>query len=559
MSAGSRPSVVVVDADEQERTRIGAELDRRYGDDYAIVSERSGSDALARLEAMAAASEPVAIVMADQWLPDLTGDVFLARVRDLHPLAKRALLVSWGAWADPPTAAGIHRSVALGHADYYVLKPWRSPDELFHRTIAEFLHEWSRVALPGPSPIVVVAPLWTPRAHEITTLLVRNGVPHVAHESDSPDGRRLLQQLGLAASEVPVVVSSGGLVLVDPSNAELAASYGMSTEIHGDADFDLAIVGAGPAGLAAAVYASSEGLRTLVVERESIGGQAGSSSLIRNYLGFPRGVSGAELAQRAFQQAWIFGTRFLVMQQVVDLHEDGDWFELSLSNGEAARARSVILATGASYRRLGIPSLDTFTGTGVFYGASVADAKALAGEQVYVVGGGNSAGQGAMHLSRHARRVTLLVRDASLESRMSKYLIDTLIAAPNVDVRVGSEVTRGEGEGRLERVVLRDIASGAESTVEAAALFVLIGARPHTDWLPSAIECNEQGFVLTGTDLAGAARLPLETSLSGVFAVGDVRDHSIQRVASAVGEGSVVIQYIHRYLARRGGMRARER
>jgi thioredoxin reductase (NADPH) len=551
MSAGSRPSVVVVDADAQELARIGAELARRYGDDYAIVSERSGGDALARLEAMAAASEPVAIVMADQWLPDLTGDVFLARVRDLHPLAKRALLVSWGAWADPPTAAGIHRSVALGHADYYVLKPWRSPDELFHRTITEFLHEWSRVALPGPSPIVVVAPLWTPRAHEITTLLARNGVPHVAHESDSPDGRRLLEQLGLDERGVPVVVSSGGLVLVDPSNAELAASYGMSTEIHGDADFDVAVVGAGPAGLAAAVYASSEGLRTLVVERESIGGQAGSSSLIRNYLGFPRGVSGAELAQRAFQQAWIFGTRFLVMQQVVALDQTGDWFTLSLSNDQAARARSVVLATGATYRRLGIPSLDAFTGTGVFYGASVADAKALAGEHVLVVGGGNSAGQGAMHLSRHARRVTLLVRDASLESRMSRYLIDTLVAAPNVDVRVGTEVTRGEGEGRLERIIVRDIASGAESTVEAAALFVLIGARPHTDWLPSAIECNEGGFVLTGTDLAETTRLPLETSLSGVFAVGDVRDNSIQRVASAVGEGSVVIQHVHRYLARK--------
>jgi len=549
MSADSRPSLVVVDANAPELARIVAELDRRCGIDYAIVSERSGSEALARLEAMAAADEAVAIVMADQWLPDLTGDVFLARVRDLHPLAKRALLVSWGAWADRPTAAGIHRAVALGHADYYVLKPWRSPDELFHRTIAEFLHEWSRVALPGPSPIVVVAALSTRRAHEITTLLIRNGVPHVAHDSNSRDGRRLLEQLGLAECELPVVVSSGGLVLVDPSNAELAASYGMSTRIDGHGDFDVAVVGAGPAGLAAAVYASSEGLRTLVVERESIGGQAGSSSLIRNYLGFPRGVSGAELAQRAFQQAWIFGTRFLVMQEVVDLKQAGDWFTLSLSNGEGARARSVILATGASYRRLGIPSLDAFIGTGVFYGASVADAKALAGEHVYVVGGGNSAGQAAMHLSRHARRVTLLVRDASLETRLSSYLIDTLLAAPNVDVRVQTDVTRGEGEGRLERVVLRDIASGAESTVEAAALFVLIGARPHTDWLPPEIECNQRGFVLTGSDAADPTRSPLETSLSGVFAVGDVRQHSIKRVASAVGEGSGVIQHVHRYLA----------
>jgi thioredoxin reductase (NADPH) len=471
-------------------------------------------------------------------------------VRDLHPLAKRALLVSFGAWADAPTAAAIHRTIALGHADYYVLKPWRSPDELFHRTIAEFLHEWSRVAASGPSPIAVVAERWSPRGHELTSLLIRNGVPHVAHEPGSAEGRRLLEEVGLPECELPVVVSRDGVVLVDPSNAELAASYGMDTELDADADFDVAVVGAGPAGLAAAVYASSEGLRTLVVERESIGGQAGSSSHIRNYLGFPRGVTGAELAQRAFQQAWVFGTRFLVMREVVELGQDGDWFVLSLSNGRRARARSVILATGATYRRLGIPSLEAFTGTGVFYGASASEGKALSGEDVYVVGGGNSAGQAAMHLSRHARRVTLLVRGASLESGMSRYLIETLVATPNVDVRLRTDVSGGEGRGRLERIVLRDVESGAESTVPAAALFVLIGAHPHTDWLPSDIECDERGFVLTGGDLADRTAAPLETSRPGVFAVGDVRHRSVKRVASAVGEGSGAVQHVHRYLAR---------
>jgi thioredoxin reductase (NADPH) len=546
----AQPSLVAVDGDERELARIAAELHRRYDGDYPIVAERSATDALARLEEMRAASEVVAVVMADQWLPDLTGDEFLARVRDLHPLAKRALLVSWGAWADPPTAAAIHRAIALGHADYYVLKPWRSPDELFHRTIAEFLHEWSRVVVPGPSPIAVVASRWSPRAHEIRSLLIRNGVPHVAHESSSDDGRRLLEQAGLAGSDLPVVVSSGGLVLVDPSNAELAASYGMSTELDAHTDFDVAVVGAGPAGLAAAVHASSEGLTTLVVERESIGGQAGSSSHIRNYLGFPRGVAGAELAQRAFQQAWVFGTHFLVMREVVDLRQDGDWFVLSLSNAREARARSVVLATGATYRRLGIPSLETFTGAGVFYGASVSEGKALTGEEVYVVGGGNSAGQAAMHLSRHARRVTLLVRGASLESSMSSYLIETLVATPNIDVRLQTDVVGGEGRGRLERVVLREIGSGAETTAPAAALFVLIGARPHTDWLPSDIECDERGYVLTGTDLAEPSLSPLETSLAGVFAVGDVRHRSIKRVASAVGEGSGAVEHVHRFLAR---------
>ena len=550
MSA-ARPTVVVVDGNERELARTVAELDRRYGSDYRIVSERSAGAALARLEEPRPASEAVAVVLADQWLPDLTGEELLARVRDLHPRAKRALLVPWGAWADPPTAAAIHRAIALGHTDYYVLKPWRSPDELFHRTIAEFLHEWSRSEVSGPSPIAVVADGWSPRAHELRSLLTRNGVPHVAHERDSEEGRRLLEDVGLAGTELPVVVSSDGLVLVDPSNAELAASYGMSTELDDGAEFDVAVVGAGPAGLAASVIAASEGLSTLVVERESIGGQAGSSSLIRNYPGFPRGVGGAELAQRAFQQSWVFGTRFLLMRAVVALGQDGERFVLSLSNDCNVRARSVILATGASYRRLGIPSLDAFTGTGVFYGASVSEGKALAGEDVYVVGGGNSAGQAAMHLSRHARRVTLLVRGPSLESSMSSYLIETLGATPNVEIRLRAEATGGEGRGRLERVTLRDLASGAESTVPAAAVFVLIGARPHTDWLPPEISCDEHGYVLTGSDLTGSTASPLETSIPGVFAVGDVRRQSIKRVSSAVGEGTGAVQHIHRYLAPR--------
>jgi thioredoxin reductase (NADPH) len=547
----ARPTVVVVDANERELARTVAELDRRYGSDYRIVAERSAAAALARLEEPRPASEAVAVVLADQWLPDLTGEELLARVRDLHPRAKRALLVPWGAWADPPTAAAIHRAIALGHTDYYVLKPWRSPDELFHRTIAEFLHEWSRSEVSGPSPIAVVANGRSPRAHELRSLLTRNGVPHVAHERDSEEGRRLLEDVGLAETELPVVVSSEGLVLVDPSNAELAASYGMSTELDDGAEFDVAVVGAGPAGLAASVIAASEGLSTLDVERESIGGQAGSSSLIRNYPGFPRGVGGAELAQRAFQQSWVFGTRFLLMRAVVGLGQDAERFVLSLSNDCHVRAGSVILATGASYRRLGIPSLDAFTGTGVFYGASVSEGKALAGEDVYVVGGGNSAGQAAMHLSRHARRVTLLVRGSSLEHSMSSYLIETLGATPNVDIRLRAEATGGEGRGRLERVTLRDLASGGESTVPAAAVFVLIGARPHTDWLPPEISCDEHGYVLTGSDLAGSTASPLETSLPGVFAVGDVRRQSIKRVSSAVGEGTGAVQHVHRFLARR--------
>ena len=300
------------------------------------------------------------------------------------------------------------------------------------------------------------------------------------------------------------------------------------------------------------MYASSEGLSTLVIERESIGGQSGSSSLIRNYPGFPRGVSGAELAQRAFQQAWVFGTRFLLTREVVGLRREGERFALSLSNGRRPRARSVILATGAAYRRLGIPTVDTSSAPECST-AAPSPRQGLAGEDVYVVGGGNSAGQAAMHLSRHARHVTLLVRGSSLESSMSSYLIETLVAAPNIEIRVHTDVTGGEGRGRLERVALSDIPSGAESTVPAAALFVLIGAHPHTDWLPADIECDERGYVLTGSDLAESGVPPLETSLPGVFAVGDVRHDSIKRVASAVGEGSVAVQHVHRYLASAGG------
>jgi thioredoxin reductase (NADPH) len=343
-------------------------------------------------------------------------------------------------------------------------------------------------------------------------------------------------------------------VLVDPTNAELASAYGVSTTLEGRSDFDLAVVGAGPAGLAAAVYASSEGLDTLVVERESIGGQAGSSSLIRNYLGFARGVSGSELAQRAYQQAWIFGARFLHTRAVTALRADGARYVLALSDGSEASASAVVLATGVTYRRLGIPELDELVGSGVFYGASVSEARAHAGQDVYVVGGGNSAGQAALHLSRYARQVTLVVRRQSLAETMSSYLIDEIAAAENIEVRPEAEVAGCSGDGLLEAVTLRDCASGESETLPAAALFVLIGAEPHTSWLPDAIHRDEWGYVLTGADLPDGSwplerpPLMLETTLPGVFAVGDARHGSTKRVASAVGEGSVVIEQVHQLL-----------
>ena len=552
-----RPILLAVDDDAAALGRIKHELVRRYGSDYRVMCERSPADALAALESARASGDDVAVILADQWMGEVSGGDFLARARELHPRAKRALLIDWGGWGHRPTADAVLRAMALGHIDYYVLKPWRSPDELFHRTIAEFVHEWSRLDLSRPKEIAVVGERWSPRAHELRNLLARNGVPHVFHPSDSPQGRRLLRGARRENAAAPVVITVDGRVLVDPSNAELAGAYGVNTRLDSDREFDLIVVGAGPAGLAAAVYASSEGVRTLVVEREGIGGQAGASSLIRNYLGFPRGVSGAELAQRAYQQAWVFGTSFLLMSEVSRLRTEGDRHVVTISEQTEARARAVILATGVSYRRLGVPALEPLTGAGVFYGASVSEAQALAGQHVFIVGAGNSAGQAAMHLSRYAERVTLLVRGPSLAQSMSQYLRDELAAAQNVEVRLRTEVIDAGGEGRLERLTIRDNSSGETSTVGAAALFILVGARPHTDWLPPAVTRDRWGFVLTGGDMVeeGAAEWPLErrpltleTSLPRVLAVGDVRSRSVKRVASAVGEGSVAIQQVHEFL-----------
>jgi thioredoxin reductase (NADPH) len=571
-----RAVLLVVDSDPDSLETVRQELERRYGADYEIVGERSSREALAALERMRGTGAQVAVVLAEPGMDtdELAGDEFLARVRELHPEAKRALLVRWGAWGDRPTADAILRAMALGHIDYYVLKPWRPGDELFHRTISEFLHEWARVNRPDSKEIRVVANPWSRRAHEIRTLLARSGVPHAFYTNDCDGGRellaqarretgdaeqqRLIDEAGEPDSDV-VVVALLDELLVNPSGEKLTEAYGIATCLGEERDFDVIVVGAGPAGLAASVYASSEGLRTLTVERASIGGQAGASSLIRNYLGFSRGVSGAELAQRAYQQAWVFGTRFLLTRDVTRLHTDGDRHVVSLSDGSEATARAVILATGVAYRRLSIPSLQDLSGRGVFYGASVSDAQALTGEDVYVVGGGNSAGQAAMHLSRHAREVTLLVRSSSLADSMSRYLRDQIDETPNIRVECRTEVIAGEGESRLRGLTLRDSTTGEVRTAPAAALFVMIGARPHTDWLPDEIECDDWGYVMTGPEAIAAKRKRglgppthdyqgLETCVPGVFAVGDLRHGAVKRVASAVGEGSVVVRQVLEYV-----------
>jgi thioredoxin reductase (NADPH) len=550
-----KPRILVVEDESEVRARIRGELERRYGADYRVRCVGSATDALARIEGWREAGDPVALVLADQWMPDMLGEDFLACARALYPDAKRALLVKFGAWGHRDTADAMLRAMAQGNIDYYVLKPWRRADEYFHRTITEFLQEWERASSGARQEVAVVCEWRSPRSHQLRQMLARNGVPHVAYDTDSPEGRQILAEADQEGTREPVVLLQGGGVLVDPTNAELADAYGVSTRLDERSDFDVVVVGAGPAGLAAAVYASSEGLDTLVVERESIGGQAGSSSKIRNYLGFARGVSGAELAQRAYQQAWIFGARFLHTRSVTALRPEGGRYALELSDGSEATAAAVVLATGIAYRRLGIPELEALVGTGVFYGASVSEARAHTGQEVYVVGGGNSAGQAAVHLARYAARVTILVRRASLAETMSSYLIDEIAAAENIEVRPHTEVAGGAGEGALGSVELRDCRTGQVETAPAAALFLMIGAQPHTEWLPAGICRDERGYLLTGSDLPEGhwplerPQLMLETSMPGVFAVGDARHGSTKRVASAVGEGSVVIEQVHQLMA----------
>jgi thioredoxin reductase (NADPH) len=536
------PVIFAVDPDRGAISRITAHL-ARYAADYRVLCSSSTEEALAELERMRRAGERVAIVLAGRGESGLRGERLLELVNDLHPHAKRGLLIEFGAWGDADTADAIRHAMAHGHIDYYVLKPWSEPDELFHRTVSEFLHEWRRAHAAGRRELTVVADRYSPRGFELRNLLARNGVPHSFYTSDSEEGRRLLDVCGRDASSEPLVLLPDDSYLVDPSNAELAEKgYRVMTRLEEGASFDVAVVGAGPAGLAAAVYASSEGLSAMVVERTSIGGQAGSSARIRNYLGFQRGVAGGELATRAYQQAWVFGTTFLLMREVAGLRQGSEGYVLETADGDEIEARSVILATGVTYRRLSIPALDEFDGVGVFYGFSSSDAQQFEGGKVYVVGAGNSGGQAAVHACRYAEDVTLLCRRKTLEDNMSQYLIEEVHSA-GVRVRLETQIVGAEGEGRLQRLVLRHGGTGNRETVPADAVFVLIGAKPHTGWLPEDIERDDHGFVVTG-----AGEHMFETTAPGVFAIGDVRAGSVKRVASAVGEGSVVIQQVHRYL-----------
>ncbi len=543
------PVLFAVDDDAHSLNAIERELVDRYSRSYRVVCVSSAEEASAELEALAAASEDVALVLAAQWLSQTTGSELLSKVRALHPHAQRGLLIDWGTWGDGRTGEAIFEAMARRQIEYYVIRPSRTPDELFHQSISTFLLEWAHARRVSPHTVHIVGESWTGRAHELREVLGRCAVPHAFLLADSPDGRALVAETSDGGS-LPLVVFPNGIVLADPTNLELAKATGATIDPQ-RREFDVIIVGAGPAGLSAAVYGASEGFRTLVVDDGGIGGQATSSSLIRNYLGFPRGVSGRRLAERAYEQAWVFGAKFAFMHDATAIRREGDHLHVSLSDGSEVSARAVVLATGATYRRLGVAEIEALVGAGVFYGGPASEAPAMAGREVYVLGGANSAAQAALHLAEYAERVTLVVRGESLETGMSHYLEQQIGGAHNVEVRLGTEVVGGEGDGWLERLVLRHT-DGATETVRADALFLMIGAHPNTDWLPAELVQGGDGFVRTGVDVERDGTWPLErspfsleTSMPGVFAAGDVRHGSMNRVASAVGEGSIAIKLIH--------------
>ena len=547
------PVLIAVDEDRKSLDEVEGQLVQRYGREYTVDTFGETDEAQQKLTELAARGVEVAFVLVGASLVRRGGSRLLDRARQLHPHAKRALLVPFQGSADPSTAAAIRGSMALGRIDHYVLTPAGSPDEVFHQAISSFLLEWARDRQSVPHTVHIVGREWSGRAYELRTVFEQCAVPHAFWLADSDEGRELIAKAGPNAT-LPLMLLPDGNVLCDPSDAEIAEAAGAPAHLEADA-FDVVVVGAGPAGLSAAVYSASEGLRTLVVDEGGIGGQAGSSALIRNYLGFAKGISGSRLAEQAYEQAMGFGASFLLMHRATALCRSRRGLELTLAHDRRVTARAVILAMGATYRRLNVPSLEALTGAGVFYGGPASEAPGLSRKDVYVAGGGNSAGQAALHLARYARRVTLLVRADTLEAGMSHYLVRAVEAAPNVDVRTGTVVVDGGGSGRLQRLVLRETGTGAQETVPADALFVLIGAHPHTAWLPPELARDEHGFVLTGDDvpegdgMLDRRPLSLETSMPGVLAAGDLRHASVKRVASAVGEGSIAAQLVHTLLA----------
>ncbi len=549
-----KPILLVVDDDEQVLRAVVRDVRNAYGKEYRVVSTTSANEALTLLTDLRNKSEVVSLFLSDQRMPEMLGVDFLQKAKSFFPDAKRVLLT---AYSDTEAAIRAINDVQL---DYYLMKPWDPPEEKLLPALTELLDEWQHKHVPLFQGIRIVGYQWSPKSHHIKDFLSGNLIPYQWLDvQDNPVARQLVEINKIEPAMMPVVFFEDGSFLLNPSIQEVGEKAGMSSQAKRTM-YDVAIIGAGPSGLAAAVYGGSEGLNTVMIERRAPGGQAGTSSRIENYLGFPNGLSGAELSRRALTQATRFGVEFLSPQEVTDISIKDNYKIITLRDGSILNARSVIITTGVDYRSLEAEDVEKFTGAGIYYGASTTEAHACKEQDVYIVGGGNSAGQSAMYLSNHARRVFMVIRKKDLSSTMSQYLIDQIKNTPNIEVLGETIVGKVYGNDKLEELCLEDMRSGSQRQVKAAALFIFIGARPVTDWIKLNVIKDDKGFIETGRDLLKyeafrkswkLQREPflLETCSPGIFAAGDVRAGAMNRVASAVGEGAMAIKFVHEYLA----------
>ena len=550
----AKPVILAVDDDPEVLQAVARDLRREYGDRFRILRADSGVTALEALQQVKLRNEPVALFVVDQRMPQMSGVEFLEQAIELFPDAKRVLLT---AYAD--TEAAI-RAINTARIDYYLLKPWDPPEERLYPVLNDLLDDWLSSFRPPFEGIRVIGSRWAPESHQVKDFLARNSIPYQWLDIETePEAPNLVTYAECGAAHLPLVLFSDGSKLIQPTNAQIAEKIGLSTRAQ-KPFYDLVIVGGGPAGLAAAVYGASEGLRTVMIEREAPGGQAGTSSRIENYLGFPVGLSGADLARRAVTQARRFGVEILSPQEVKGVRVEDPYRIVVLSDGSEISCHALMIATGVSWRKLNVPGIEKLCGAGVYYGAAMTEALSCQNEDVYIVGGANSAGQAAMYMSKYASNVTMLVRGDSLAKSMSQYLIDQIAATENIRVCLHCSVVEVKGETSLEAITIAHADTGEKETLPATSLFIMIGAAPCTDWLDGVVERDERGFVITGRDLMHDGRpkgwildrdpFLLESSVPGIFVAGDVRHGSVKRVASGVGEGSIAIQFVHQYLSK---------